>query len=123
VARAFPLLGSKAGKKKKNEISPKAYPEEMEVIRATSYANTSSAVLLARDFLDPDWFFDFPFASHVKVQRLINDQLPKLEYLKQSISERKYRKSWVQTSSCWDVHVPQEEEADPRDELCYLFAS
>jgi hypothetical protein len=37
------LFGSSKSKSEKNEISPKAYPEEMEVIRA-SYANMSSAL-------------------------------------------------------------------------------
>ena len=37
-----PCLGPLAAKKWKNEISPKAYPEELEAIRA-SYANKSTA--------------------------------------------------------------------------------
>ena len=45
VTRAFPLVWVlKHPKSEKNEISPKAYPEEMEVIRA-SYTNTSSVPL------------------------------------------------------------------------------
>jgi hypothetical protein len=52
VVRAFPLVWVlKHPKSEKNEITPKAYPEEMEVIRA-SYANTSSAPL-------------FPFTVHL----------------------------------------------------------
>jgi hypothetical protein len=45
VTRAFPLVwGPQTSKKRKNEINPKAYPEEMEVIRV-SYPNTNPAPL------------------------------------------------------------------------------